>query len=620
MSRMRRYLVMGSTACLAFLSGCTSSPQGEQLTNAGRTMQGVGDARRLSKAEWNAYRADEGYLHSIAKPDVRVRLNFADPAQYRFAVARLRLAGKTPENSPYLFQALEQRQKDHLSQGLAAGSFASEEPRGLATSADRKEMHLIEAANAGETTPEPNDGIGVARSTFPGGSYYTYTDTNFTDASGNPLGDLKFIEEYDGGKDLPIATTGNLSLTTQGRYRVSSYKVEDSVEGFKDSYIFSEFGAPAGITSSRPVFSQLLVYAPVDTVLNDGLISVCLNRTWTQDCDYDLTGTPQAVKLPLKGQMSLTSEHLFDAAKITQFKTDLNAGTPTYDVGHLKLILTNAGGGCDVTDGNLIEAKMSQFWRGANLSPDKKTFSWDLTGANSAFFDDGCRQVQNEVKLSLRIVLPVVASVGGQTYQSSVTLASPDPRFPRPDYTFKKITVTNSCLAAGTEIELAEGQVAPVESVKAGDRVRNPHKPSLTVMDTAVGTETVPMVRIRNDAGRSLLMTEMHPIQVMARGMVQARNLKTGDVVMTKTGPSKLVEVSREAYAGKVYNVKVGSDAEKLALGADQTVVYANGFVVGDGQIQAKYESIAMTQQNPNVLATLPARWHRDYAMSAKRK
>ncbi|WP_141332961.1 Hint domain-containing protein [Myxococcus sp. AB025B] len=618
MSRARRFLVMGSTACLALLSGCTSSPHEQQVANFGRTLRGLGDATRLSQAEWTTYRADEAYLHSIAKPDVRVRLNLADPAQYRFAKARLKLAGKTPENSPYLFEALAARQKEHVSRGFAPGQLSSEDA-GLATSAERKEMHAIESANAGETTREENDGQGVSTSTFPGGTYYTYADTNFTDQTGHPLTQLAWAEEYDQGTNLTVPTTANLALTQLGRYRVSSYKVEDSVEGFKDSYIYSEFGSPPGTTSTRPTYSALTVQAPVDTVLNDNLISVCLNRTWTQDCDYDLTGTPQAIKLPLKGQLSLTSApHTFDQAKINQFKADLALGTPTYEVGHLKLILTNAGGGCDVTDGNLIEARMGQFWDRASLSADKKTFSWDLTGAHAAFFDDGCRQVQDEVKLTLKIVLPVVGT-GGTTYQSSVTLSN-DRAVPRPDYTFKKITVTNSCLAAGTQIALAEGKVAPVESLKAGDKVKNPHQPTLTVMDTAVGTETVPMVRIRSAAGHSLLMTEMHPIQVLARGMVQARALKQGDVVMTQAGPSKLVEVSREPYAGKVYNVKVGSDAEKLALAQDQTVVYANGFVVGDGQIQQKYESIAQTQKSADVLASLPSRWHRDYKLAARRQ
>ncbi|MFY2560004.1 hypothetical protein ACN469_20495 [Corallococcus terminator] len=51
--------------------------------------------------------------------------------------------------------------------------------------------------------------------------------------------------------------------------------------------------------------------------------------------------------------------------------------------------------------------------------------------------------------------------------QSSITLSS-DPNG-RPNSPFKRIIISNSCLAAGTEIELAAGKVAPIESVKTGD-------------------------------------------------------------------------------------------------------------------------------------------------------
>jgi hypothetical protein len=123
------------------------------------------------------------------------------------------------------------------------------------------------------------------------------------------------------------------------------------------------------------------------------------------------------------------------------------------------------------------------------------------------------------------------------------------------------------------------------------------------------------MVRIRDAAGHTLLMTEMHPIATPDRGMVQARALRTGDVVMTTQGPSKLTEVSREPYAGQVYNLKVGSDTEMAGLGPDQTVVHANGFVVGDGQIQSKYEALAM-KPGEKTVDQLPEQWRRDFLLS----
>ncbi|RYZ32667.1 MAG: hypothetical protein EOO72_15115, partial [Myxococcaceae bacterium] len=290
--------------------------------------------------------------------------------------------------------------------------------------ADKQEMHLIEEASTGETTAVANDGLGTASSTFPGGALYTYVDTSYTDSSGNALGDLAWREEFDGGYNVTINAAGNLALTTLKRYRVASYKVEESADqGITDSYIFTEMGVEGGpVVNEAPRLGNLTVNAPLDVAFNDNLISVCLNRTWTQDCDYDLTGNLNSVKLPLKGSVSVTSSHVFDEAVINQLKTDLNTGVARPDAGHLKLILTNTGGGCDVTDGNTLVGKMNQFWNRVTLSTDKKTFSWDLTGTNAAFFDDGCRQMQDSAKLTALISLPLISA--GTKYRSSITLSN----------------------------------------------------------------------------------------------------------------------------------------------------------------------------------------------------
>ncbi|HYO71918.1 MAG TPA: Hint domain-containing protein, partial [Archangium sp.] len=491
-------------------------------------LRGRGERGRLSKDEWATHMADQRYLHGLARPNVRIRLNLADQRQYRFAMARLKLAGKTPGNSPYLFQAMEQRRQKHLARGFQAGLLPTPE-RGLQSTGGTSEMHFIETASIGESTAVANDGTGTASSTFPGGAFYTYADINYTDVSGYPLGDLGWVEEFDGGYSVTVSNTADLSQTSLTRYSVSSYKIEDSAEGFTDSYIFTEMGADNGApVPEKPSMSIPLVQAPLDVKLNDGIISVCLNRTWTQDCDYDLTGSLHAVKLPLKGSLTIQSSHTFDEATINKIRTDLNNKQPVDDAGHIKLILTKGGGGCDVVDGNTLVASMSQFWNRVTLSTNKKTFYWDLTGTNAAFFDEGCRQVQDRVKLTARIFLPLIS--GGLKHSSSITLSNDDNVF-RPVYKFKPITITNSCLAAGTEIELAAGGSTPIESLKVGDRASNPYRDSLTVMDTAIGIEPVPMVRIRDEAGRTLLMTEMHPIQVVTRGMVQARSLQEGDLV-----------------------------------------------------------------------------------------
>ena len=192
-----------------------------------------------------------------------------------------------------------------------------------------------------------------------------------------------------------------------------------------------------------------------------------------------------------------------------------------------------------------------------------------------------------------------------------------------PDKTLETMTITNSCLAEGTQIQLSNGKLAPIESLRIGQEVFSPYDRkdhALIITDTAKGTEQSPDGAHPHELGRTLLLTEMHPIATPDRGMVQARHLQTGDVVMTKNGPTKLTDVSREPYTGQVYNLKVGSTTELASLGQDQTIVYANDFIVGDGQIQSKYEALAMKQENSRTVEQIPERWRRDYLRSLRGK
>lgn len=67
-----------------------------------------------------------------------------------------------------------------------------------------------------------------------------------------------------------------------------------------------------------------------------------------------------------------------------------------------------------------------------------------------------------------------------------------------------------------------------------------------------------------------------------------------------------------------MFNLKVGDETESQSLGEDQSVVYANGFMVGDGQIQSKYETLEMkADHGGDVRERLPDRWLKDYESSA---
>jgi hypothetical protein len=125
------------------------------------------------------------------------------------------------------------------------------------------------------------------------------------------------------------------------------------------------------------------------------------------------------------------------------------------------------------------------------------------------------------------------------------------------------------------------------------------------------------MVHVTDSRGHELRMTEKHPVFVVGRGMVAANRLALGDEVKTVEGSATLVAIMRERYTGKVYNLKLGTEVEARALVEDQTVMYANGILVGDDQIQTRHEFMDLRAQRRH--DPLPGRWRHDYLTSRER-
>jgi hypothetical protein len=654
--------LMGAILAASGMASCGQTEprdlgDGREDLADGETRLLVGDYANLTAAEARDYHEDREYLRSLVSPDTAVHLNLADPRQHRLAMARLKIAGKSRYNAPNLFATIEQTRQEHVRRGYGKGlitevGFRNAGGDGVADDLEdgRKAMHFISTATVSEEGGEGEEGEegeeggesseggeggqgyqvgqigeGAASSTSPEGSDYTMLDVGYYDADGVPLAEPNIVEQFGGGTDVFVQTDADLTLSDVGSYVVDSLLMEESsAAGLTMSYVYTVMGLestpPAGFQRTK-ITRRVDVTAPVD-VNGDGYISVCLSRTWTGECDYNLDGM-WTVKMPLKGSIQLTSTpHVFNQSLIAAIQAD-PANHP--QSGHIKLVLADpaVGGGCDVGPDGALQSSMDVFWSNVTLSPDQKILSWDMTGPNSAFFDDGCRQVQNTVYLTMRLQLPVQDTTFGTNEWLSQTLSN-QPGSQSNDFTYDDIEMTNGCLAAGTMLQMADGGLVAVEDVSMGAHVFNStHHGAhgLTVTDTAVGFEEVPMVRLVADRGHSVLMTEMHPVQTPDRGIVLAKDLEEGDLVVTVSGVSALYRVGREEYGGKVYNVKLGTEHEQAALGGeDLTLVYANGFLVGDGQVQSKYEAIAAAEgMQGDVLARLPSQWHLDYYLSPLR-
>ncbi len=584
-------------------SALPAGGQNSQIDWTQSEFSGAARPEALSLAELKTYHEDRSYVRSLVKPDVATSLDYSDPRVFRFVLARLKMTGKTPRTAPRLFDLInERRAADHQHKRYMESTQAFANVR--------KEQHFINSSNfLTESSPymEAN-----ALVTYPGVANYLYVDSAAWDNNGTPLGVMGYAEKYSGSIAKSVAI-GDITKTSALDYEVDSYALTDSASGLRESYILRE--------NNRKCQFDLSTLNITDPVNKTGgqCVDICLNRTWTGDCDYDLTGTPTALKIPLSGSIGISFNNpncVFDANRIAQYQN----GTVT-PPGDIKVVLGTVGGGCDVDSANALHTPMQNFWQHVTLSDGGKMLSWNLTGADAALFDPSCRQVQDELFLTMILGIPM--KQGAVELPPRPIVLSNDPDSQATDYQLPCMSMTNSCLAEGTQVQLADGRLVPIESIQIGDKIFNPFHPGaqeLTVTDISKGFETVPMVRIKDQAGRDLLMTEMHPIATVDRGMVQARKLRVGDKVHTQTGVSQLVSVSREPFPGKVHNLKVGTSTEALKLGPDQTVVYANGFLVGDGQIQRKYESAEQTANAKLDMRThVNKRWRQDYVKSATR-
>lgn len=166
-------------------------------------------------------------------------------------------------------------------------------------------------------------------------------------------------------------------------------------------------GEAAGAVNGN-FFSDPQITAPGDGAFVDGNVNVCINSPQASACDYQLSGQPGAVVLPLIGSIAIQAQsYVFAEDRINDLRVAGGGG-------YVSLKLTNPGPGCDLDPvSGTLRVDMNQFWKSVTLSADKKTLSWDMSGANIAVFDSGgCPQVDAPVDLTMLLRLPVQQSNG----------------------------------------------------------------------------------------------------------------------------------------------------------------------------------------------------------------
>ncbi|HZI10558.1 MAG TPA: Hint domain-containing protein, partial [Myxococcus sp.] len=576
-------------------------------------------------------------------------LDLGDPLQHRFVVNRLKASGLTPLTAPRLFTRLEAlRREAGLPVRPTTGATAES----------------TSAAWCGHIIPLGGTGGDALQAHFQGtgltscynGSDYAYVDINaFATDKAQTRFELLASESYEeyAGKVLETAPLA-VALTREPGKQL----FVDSVAMAFNELTGQEHLTYTSVTASLhggAASGDIVLEHPrevLDEVPWDKSIRVCLERGEVHgflDCDYGSVRIwPDGRWQPFPGAGAMGVAAVDAEASKASTK---NSDTPTwypdksaywtprdgkpYDVSRFQIpargtyrphvlpectvqkvsskvvaVLMESGGWCEVgsSDGTIV---------GRGELPWKQT----SPGARAEYPFDGlmdfgtgnCLGHLQNVRLEMWVYAEGTCPdpYGGK---------EPEPfRCPSKKEVLR-VDYKRACLAEGTQVARADGQPVSVEQVKVGDKLlANGKGVALTVTSVLRGGELKPLVKLRDERGGEVRVTQTHPMVTATRGVVQAGDLKVGEALLTRTGAARLVGVERIPYEGFVYNFALGTPEELGKVGPEATTLYANGFLVGDSQMQTELDKRKRVDTR-DVLARLHGTWHEDYRRQRTRQ
>lgn len=563
--------------------------------------------RKMSDAEAQAF----AHVLAMVEPGRPYRLNLADPVQLQFTRNALATAGRTQAAAPQTTAAVEAtaaRLKASL--GASGGRAAlAAKPLLAATAGGPQDIETV--SNFGD------DGNGVFTATgyssVIGGTIQTTITTQLVDTVNKTVYASASSTQYGQGTDFSVPVIGKVSnavtlaavativtTTANGSNTtvVSTAKMVPASAGTMTAPNYCVRTNPSDPNSNCVINGGVTQYQTTSTTLvpNPQPIKVCFARGSQQSCDYyNASGRqPTSVFFPSAGTASFGSNTI-GASYATAGNYDASIVDPVI------------GGGC-------VFASKQPLGAGWSLQ-NPSTLQWNmqqlsLTNPVNCLGMSGGRPVNYNFYVEVPLQTPGGANTGFISF-TSVYQPPMAPGF----FGMPGLFLEDSCVAAGTLVELADGREVAIETISADDRpqVKTAAGAARTVLGTANGVELHPMIRIKTDKGQSLLITRTHPV-LTTQGLVMARDLKANAIVRTERGDAKVLSAAPEIYSGKVYSLRLGWFDEARSDGRTHT---AGGIFIGDSvsQVQMEREDIErLRKDKAEVLRRLPDdKWRAEY-------
>jgi hypothetical protein len=584
-------------------------------------------------------------------------LDLSDEAQYRFVKNRLQAAGSNPENSPQLFRRLEKMRKEKKAAIPGVQTRKDMVTSTTSGTAGRENPwcgHLLPLADTAspDSTTVKFQASGLV--TCFNGSDYGYVDvTAFaSDAARKSFRVLgtESYEEYAGKLlETPTLDLGVKANPDEILFVDSVSMAFNEATGESHvSYTVAETSLSLGAHPAPTPFTNTILFDhPKELIgkhFQDNPIRTCLERGGVfgyLDCDYasgnldPATGNFRPFAKPFTGIGAVDAEAsrpptgswtgkrgdywapasgVYDQNRLylamrgkhrLSLETWCRVDAQDSDV---SLILLETGGKCagGSTAGSVVGHSSLPFKPYSRELYDNNIVSFPFDGLVD--FGPDCMGLFQNTKLLVRSTVKSTCMVLGAA-ETPGTVSRTNTR----TQMIQTLDWRNLCLAKGTQVETADGKAVPVEQVKVGDKLlANGNGLALTVTTVSRGSESKPVVKLRDEKGSEVMVTANHPMVTAKRGLVQASELKAGDVLLTRAGATKLVGVERVPYNDEVFSFAMGTPEELAKAGPEARTLYANGFLVGDSQTQTTLEKQKL-QDTREVLTKLNGAWHEDF-------
>lgn len=567
-------------------------------------------------------RADEGLGF--------MRLDLSDDTQYKFLLHRMMLSGKTPENSPRLFEGITRMRGRHLLKP-SSQPIVGDEPVAATSQALEGDPcgQFLETPVVSDTSNSQIESVSRLNC-FGGASFpYGYTDvatyeTDETESYLTPLG-YDATESFNGSADLTTpALTAYLSVN------IGKFHFVDGISYTEDGYGFAFATYVSFKTPADNVSPTITVTHPAKFNGGGTTVRNCIKRAaWAGngDCDYagvDANGLPSQSAVGIAKMTYINGEWRADPSPTNRWTP--TSGFAQFENLYIPLAGTFNAGSIGATSCNInsfAQARATLTYPGGGWCrstgagqylglKDELNKTENKSGNTSSFnvlgdFGPDCLGLVSGSANTVPVQLTIGGSVNvtcGASRPFSIVMKN------------KPLDFKDSCFARGTGILRADGKNVAVEDIKIGEKViANDEGLALTVVSMSRGGEGKPLVQLFDDRGHSVLLTDKHPV-ITSDGIITADAAREGHAVETESGPAVVVEVERVEYSDLVYNLTLGTPEELAKVSADDRTMFAGGIRVGDNEMQLDLQR----SSGPATRREVAAEWKVDHQNAVARR